>query len=1016
MRNPMSRPPVLADWAWISKKPGARDDYGILARSRGDIDVSEIAWQYVAGVPGANVPADAPWGPPWVTFGAFSATGGRPVISVSLQYPWDGLDQSGRPIWPRLFFACWYEDTMRRGASYQTLCAAIEQVELSRSHTSPVPLALQPQPLDGGDEDDGLVAAVREFGFEPLAAIAAALLDNRQVAVTGTMNLPLGRRVELLDAIVALLPYGFRADLSASSAVDRKITHQIRLVLTDSPADSQHAISLDAASPPRSGPGRRYFEMLLDREKHSGLPAVIGHLWNANLPYAFSDPGAAIETLVGLNRDDYVWKAVRESDPVKLTDALAVLAGPHDKVRADWQRERTRDHQTPGKLLVSLLAAEDPQAGSSLRRNWDVVVDDLVDLVNQDLNQGRVELAQRSLAAAGFAQQTTIADGLLTRLLVPQGSLPGNREVWPDPIRFRVALLRRLIPPRPDTFAGTCDALRFHEVTDWQGEFVYALLYAELAGDEAGAPAVAWASWLCTSVFTGQWPRPDWVGALGFAVTDRVEAGSAASVGRVISEMPDWAMLILRLARSFGRLRPVLEIPDFDLYLLGLALRVMAREPVTEGFRRSLADALSVPLWEREVTAETIACVDVARLVLRDSCRDFPEGRSNAQFDRYVAGLERAFGAHPDQPWREHIQTRLLEHVAGTGPQALSVAAVKLFDAWIRDAAFAPVLAGYIAANNLAEVLLSDPLLGPDFWHLLIRHNPQFKRYEPVVDLHAAVMSAIESPETELARYTAQLVDPVSNDSVFAVRPSKLAQAMYKASCSGTAADQILVAIASVSHRNATLMTEIPPLVFHQVLQEFQSLIRGRSTAEDRVPSALAIEWHAKVAEEVWAECLWLIIHGRILGPDYARTFQEAFGDRSGQGETIYKLLKRIYGPRRGLSRIGRSPDALYWRWRGHKPPALSARPQPAVPAVPASGGLQRPALTAPPPQTGPSPNAVQRSPVAGVGPTLPLPQGPAPPPERNRQIWSRFRRLRPGSGEMAKGQVGDHAAQGPPQ
>jgi hypothetical protein len=333
----------------------------------------------------------------------------------------------------------------------------------------------------------------------------------------------------------------------------------------------------------------------------------------------------------------------------------------------------------------------------------------------------------------------------------------------------------------------------------------------------------------------------------------------------------------------------------------------------------------------------------------------------------------------------------------------------------IKDAAFAPVLAHYIAANNLAEKLLSDPLLGPDFWPLLIRHNPQFKRYEPVVDLHAAVMRAIQSPETELARYTGKLVDPESGDSVFAVRPSRLAQAMYNAWRSGTTADKILVAIASVPDQHGTPITRVPPLVFHRVLQEFQSLIRGHSTAEDRVPSVLAIEWHAKVAEEVWAECLWLIIHGRILGPDYARTFQEMFADRSGQGETVYKLLKRIYGPRRGLSRIGRSPDTLYRRWRSHKPPALPPRPQPAAPAVRAAGGPQRPGLP-PPSPAGASPKTASLSQLTDAGPTRPFPQGPASSPEPNGRVRSWFRWLRPGSGKKAKGQAGDQAPPGSPK
>ncbi|HLK72996.1 MAG TPA: hypothetical protein VKU77_05035 [Streptosporangiaceae bacterium] len=938
MRDLMPRQPVLADWAWVSKKPEARDDSAIQARSRGDIEVSEIAWKYVAGVPGPNVPDDAPWAPPWVTFGAHLSPGLPPILSVSVQYPRDGLDQDGRAIWPRLFLACWYEDTMRRGASYRTLSAAIgaaiEHRDLSED-SGPVSLLIPAQPLDDEDREGSLAATVREF-FRPLAAAAAALLDYQQVAVTGAMDLRLDRRLALLDAIAALLPYGFRADLSVSSAVDRKIAHRIRLVLTEDPADGQYETALDVAhSPPPGGPGRRYFEMLLEREEKYGLGAVLGHLWSAKGPYTFADPWAALDVLADLNRDDYRWDAVRSSEPVTLADALAVLDTSPDELRARWRRERSRDPRTLRKLLITLLLAETTQAMAALRPIWDIVFDDLVDLINQELNRGRVELAQRGLAVAGFGQQEKIADGLLARLLVPVGSLSSGRELWPDPIRFRVALLRGLPVPVPDTFTGTCDALRFHGVTDWQGEFVHALLSAELAGDRAGTRVIAWASWLCRSPFTGQWSRPDWVTALGFAVTDRAEAGSAPSVRPVIGQNQDWAVLILRLARSFGRLRAVLEIPDLDLYLLGLALRATARD----GFRGALADALSAPLWAGELAAGTIACADVIRVMLGESPANFPEDRSNPQFDSYAAGLDRAFGSHPDRPWRGPGETAFLGHVAGSGDEGLSVAAVKLFNTWIKDGAFAPVLTEYIAEHDLAEKLLGDPVLEPDFWPLLIRYNPdRFQRYEPVVDLHAAARRAIEQPDTELASYTALLVDPVSGAERFVPVTSKLAEAMYKAWRAGMTADTILVAIANVPHQRGRPPGRVPAPVFHRVLREFRTLIQGHPGPEGRAPTVFAGERYAGPAGDVWAACLWLTVYGPVFGEDYARAFKEAFDDRPGYGEAYDKALGRIFRARRGLSRLRRSPESLYQRWRGLPPPVFAPRPQPAAVTAPTAG------------------------------------------------------------------------------
>src|SRR5207244_2857925 len=141
-----------------------------------------------------------------------------------------------------------------------------------------------------------------------VAAIAAALLDG-PVAVTGTADLRLEDpsatvdRFTVLDAVAALLPYGFRADASATSAVDNTIAHRMRLVLAEYASNGQQAAPLRGPSvTPRSELARDYLAMLSDKEHSEGLDVVVAHLWNATAACSFSRPEAALEILDGLNR------------------------------------------------------------------------------------------------------------------------------------------------------------------------------------------------------------------------------------------------------------------------------------------------------------------------------------------------------------------------------------------------------------------------------------------------------------------------------------------------------------------------------------------------------------------------------------------------------------------------------------------------------------------------------------------------------------------------------------------
>jgi hypothetical protein len=941
--------PIPAQWAVISKRPGAASDYGVLAASQGTLDFSNVAWEYVAGVPSADYAADLPW----VTLGTHLVDGGT-LLSVSVQYSWTGeeLDHTGRPIWPRVFFACSYSEVAKRHSSYQTVCQALPDW-LPGEDPRPIPLPVQPQLLDG---KDGLYAMVEEFGFEQLAVIAAALFDG-PVAVAGTAGMKLDQRLRLLDAIVALLPYGARAELSASSAVSRKITPRMRLVLTDAPADGQQVIVLGETPPPHSPAAREYHRTLLQKKENSGQEAVVSHLWNLEEPCSLSQPGQAVQLLRFLDRLPDLFKRIVSAAAGNRLDLPLVLEffaeSPAD-VRRMWQQLRAADLDICYKLLVPLLNARGRDAEDALRRHWDTVLDQLDTLVNRQIDMAGPDQAVRVLALAEPAPSRS--DRLLGRLLVP---VPAPLvDTWPERIQARVALLGLRPVPAPGYYTYTCDTLRFNEVADWQAKLVLALLSRELKDPRGTERATDWARWLSQPNLPQDRVYPSWVEALAFAVAGAAFPGSADRVVSVISQDPAWAVPILRLARVSKQLRQVVEIHGFDHVLLGLAMDAATG---SDDLRRRLADALHVRLGP---TQQGVAAVDAARVLLGGEPVDFPHSEPDARAAGYFGGLTRVF-AHLQDDWPGYFQLKLLQHVvpASAGPPAsakLSAGAVQLIRKWCEDPDRAPDLAHYIAGNDLGQVLLSEhERLGPDIWPRLIAHDERLRPYGSVFQLRTAAKQVISDPVTTLARSTRKVLGE-SGHPEWGKGSTVLASAMYEAYLADMKMADILTVLAQVtsSRGNVTLMAAVPPPAFLPVLNEFVSLIRDTPPAASGIQLPDAVKQQAGLAQGLWVHCLWLIAENELLGPDYAAKFRRTLLRRSRYAQDIYGRVDEIFAPRRRFSPRRRpKPAEVYEAWLAHVLPPEAWKPRPPH-------GGQVPAPDGPPDATRPWPPGQPAEPV----------------------------------------------------
>jgi hypothetical protein len=872
---------VMAQWAWVSKNPGSREDYGVLAASDRQGQIGGFVGEYVAGVPSSTVRGDAPMAPPWVTFGSHPTSAGRPVISISVQDPWRGQDQAGRAIWPQRFFLCWYDDVAGAQASYRALWDAVEPVELPRPDGQPVPLAIRPQPAND------IIAAISEIGFQRAAAIAAALLDDPvAVAVTGTADLRLQDpaaaldRLAVLDAVAALLPYGFRADLSASSAVDNTVAPRMRLVLADYANDNQHAAPLRGMPVlPRSEIARDYLAMLLEKERWEKLDAVLAHLRAATDACSFSRPEQARVILDGLKRRSHKIRAA-ETGAEGLKESRVFFDDPPAEVAQMWRSPQLGEEkrgELQGKLVRPLLDSDDEHAAEVLRQHWNVVQDEVITQVNRRLDDGATSWAVRSLKVAESLAPPETADRLLMMLLVPRPDDP--RGSWPRGIETRAMLLRQRRVPVPGDFVMTCLALRGGQASGWQGRLVRELLSSEIAGDPTADRAAAWATWLCQPAAEGS--PSDWVAALGYTLGPASGHEVHDSVRSLIQPDAVWAAIALRLATHNERLGAVLEIPGLVDDFVDAAVRTAA-QPGQESTRQALAIAVGVGLWGSGLAPGTIAAVDAARLLLGYTPRNFPHDRSQRECDLYNEGLNQVLRLPSVQKLDPSLVTRFFDQVVPiNAPQRLSDGAVWLLAAWSKDEQLAVTLAGYAAVPEVTKVLRRYRRLDYEFWSRLVALQPDLRHTLAIPLLWGAVEQAIENPAAVLRRYT---------DEQTGATGSKLALAMYRAWRSKMSPAQIIEVIGNASVDGETLMDKVDHLGLDDVLREFEFLLAH--PARDTQDDPAAAEIRQTRAEDILFK-LWELICAGALGENYGVEFWRFLDERLRDEERARKRVRR---------------------------------------------------------------------------------------------------------------------------
>lgn len=312
----MSRPPapapadhvLVAGWALMGKERGGYTDYVVLRSNEAYFSRSayqSILHRYSPGTPPPAQRPNLPGALPWVTvsYAPRGRDGGDTVLGIAERTWSDEVDASGRRVARTLLLCVPFSALAVAPVSYLGLHAALAGPEIQ--HATTADGRSGGGAAGGGGEGkgrDGLPVAVPRLdpagiggylarGGERLfllAAETAALVLAGRVAILGAPapgldEQPAQARLRFLDAVAALLPYGHRARLTASTWAVSGAAHRIRLAFTDRPRPGDLVMRWrDPHEHPAEllGPPADYYNLLLRlRDQMGSSPAdLVAHL------------------------------------------------------------------------------------------------------------------------------------------------------------------------------------------------------------------------------------------------------------------------------------------------------------------------------------------------------------------------------------------------------------------------------------------------------------------------------------------------------------------------------------------------------------------------------------------------------------------------------------------------------------------------------------------------------------------------------------------------------------------
>lgn len=252
-----------AQWALHGKGPEG-EGYRILSCSNGDLSRTNFAdalGRFSMGVldtlPQVSVsylqPATRHPGGGYLALAIdWFATDGQRYANGALQH-----DEFGRRTAFTSYFCLPYRTLAEQAATYQDMYRAFSAVTLPVSDGPPQPVSIR-------------TSAPRTPAIDGLAmCVAPLLLTGAPVCVLGADGTSMEERLRFIDTVMGLLPYGFRARMTAATWTRSTYReHRFRLFFSNAPRTDQldHVVAWGEPDLVRlRGQARDYFDWLADK-------------------------------------------------------------------------------------------------------------------------------------------------------------------------------------------------------------------------------------------------------------------------------------------------------------------------------------------------------------------------------------------------------------------------------------------------------------------------------------------------------------------------------------------------------------------------------------------------------------------------------------------------------------------------------------------------------------------------------------------------------------------------------
>jgi len=213
---------VDAQWALYGKAIGPAEDR-VLACSTGDlamVNFKDAITRFQLGTLHSLPQVSVSY--------AQTAEPNRNYLALAIHKPADrgqvALDEDGRPVTYTNYFCLPYAPLADAGITYLAMHDAVCSLRLPTADGPPLRVSVTGQSLPPPAVD---LLAMR---------VAALLLTGRSVCVLQAQHVPLDGRLGFIDSVMTLLPFGFRAKMTAATWTRATYRdHRFRMFFSDAP-------------------------------------------------------------------------------------------------------------------------------------------------------------------------------------------------------------------------------------------------------------------------------------------------------------------------------------------------------------------------------------------------------------------------------------------------------------------------------------------------------------------------------------------------------------------------------------------------------------------------------------------------------------------------------------------------------------------------------------------------------------------------------------------------------------